>query len=249
MARFSQIVDRIEQDILAILLAAITVISFTQVVARYGFSAGWGGALELTRILFAWLILFGMSYGLKIGAHLGVDAFIRLFPTPVTRAFGLFGALCTLVYAIILIKSDWLQYFGANARGGAWDYWYLLFKRPFGLDDIRYPVWVQDAFGMQERVQRWIAYLMLPIGLALLAFRSLQAIWQIATGQRMLVVAGHEAEDLVSENVGVLSDDNLARGEAFDTVFAEAAETPEQKREHDARLDRPQPPRDRDGNR
>jgi C4-dicarboxylate transporter DctQ subunit len=35
------------------------------VVARYGFHTGWGGALELTRILFAWMILFGMSYGVK----------------------------------------------------------------------------------------------------------------------------------------------------------------------------------------
>jgi hypothetical protein len=63
-----------------ILLAAITIISFTQVVARYGFNTGWGGALELTRILFAWLILFGMSYGVKQGMHLGVDALIRILP-------------------------------------------------------------------------------------------------------------------------------------------------------------------------
>ncbi|SJZ70229.1 TRAP transporter small permease [Consotaella salsifontis] len=242
MARFNKAVDRFEENVLAILMAAITIISFTQVIARYGFNSGWGGALELTRILFAWLILFGMSYGLKIGAHLGVDAVVRLFPKPVVRVFGLFGALATLAYAVILIKSDWLQLFGAQARGGAYDYWLLLWKRPFGLDDLRYPLWMQDTFGLQERVQRWVAYLMLPVGLGLLALRSAQAFWQIATGKRELVVASHEAEELVAENRGALADHEPGE-EPFDEVFAESAETPEQKQAHDARH-RPHRPED-----
>ena len=75
-----------------------------------------------------------------------------------------------------------------------------------GLDDLRYPVWMQETFGLQERVQRWVAYLMLPIGLALLAFRSLQATVAIARGERELIIAGHEAEDLVAENRDVLKD-------------------------------------------
>lgn len=87
----------------------MTLVSFTQVVARYGFNTGWTGALEFTRILFAWLILFGMSYGIKIGTHLGVDAVIRLFPRPVFRFFAIFGGLCGVAYAVILLSSDWLQ--------------------------------------------------------------------------------------------------------------------------------------------
>ena len=35
-------------------------VTFIQVVARYVFNAGWPAALEFTRILFAWLVLFGM---------------------------------------------------------------------------------------------------------------------------------------------------------------------------------------------
>ncbi|MCK5547291.1 MAG: TRAP transporter small permease subunit, partial [Rhodospirillaceae bacterium] len=63
------LVSRVEENILATILAIMTLVSFAQVIARYGFNTGWGGALEFTRILFAWLILFGMSYGIKTKSH------------------------------------------------------------------------------------------------------------------------------------------------------------------------------------
>ncbi len=199
-------VNRFEENVVATLMALITIVSFVQVVARYGFNTGWGGALEFTRILFAWLILFGMSYALKINAHLGVDAFIRMLPKNLFRIVAIFGAVCCLLYAVILISATWLEFFGANSKGGAVDYWSKMFKLGIGLDDLRYPEWVQNSFGVQERVQRWIAYLILPIGLGLFAFRSLQAIVAIWRGERELIIAGHEAEELVAENKDKLKD-------------------------------------------
>ncbi len=199
-------IARFEENVLATLLAAITLVSFVQVIARYGFNTGWGGALEFTRILFAWMILFGMSYGVRTGLHLGVDAVISLFPERLFRAAALFGALCVLIYAITMLNATWLNIFGADTKGGAIHYWSRMFQVGIGLDDLKYPEWMQEQFGLQERIQRWIAYLILPVGLALLAFRSLQALVQIWTGERELIISGHEAEDLVSENKDVLRD-------------------------------------------
>lgn len=199
-------VKAFEESVLALLLAAMTLVSFTQVVARYGFNTGWGGALEFTRILFAWLILFGMSYGLKIGSHLGVDAAIRLFPARIFKGVAIFGALCGAAYAIILLYSDWLQFFGISARGGAIDYWSKMFKIGIGLDDLRYPDIIRETFDTKERVQRWIAYLILPIGLSLFAYRCIEAALSIWRGDREMVIAAHEAEELVAENKDVLKD-------------------------------------------
>jgi len=200
-------VTRFEENVLAILLAMITIVSFFQVIARYGFNTGWGGALEFTRILFAWMILFGMSYGIKIGSHLGVDAFIKMLPEKAFRLVALFGALVAVIYAVLLISSTWLTFFGVETRGGgAVDYWSKMYKIGIGLDDLRYPVWMQESFGLQERVQRWIAYLILPLGLALFAYRSLQAMVQIWRGDREMIIASHEAEELVAENKDVLKD-------------------------------------------
>jgi len=206
MERVDNWVTRFEEGVLAFLLAAMTIVSFTQVVARYGFNSGWTGALEFTRILFAWLILFGMSYGVKIGSHLGVDAVIRLLPRPMFRAAAVFGALCGVVYALTLLYSEWLHIFGLDTRGGAIDYWSKMYKIGIGLDDLRYPEVIIENFGTQERVQRWIAYLILPIGLALFLFRCVQACWQIITGHREMMIAAHEAEELVAENKDVLKD-------------------------------------------
>jgi C4-dicarboxylate transporter DctQ subunit len=47
---------------------------------------------------------------------------------------------------------------------------------------------------------------MLPVGLSLLAFRSLEAMIAILRGERELVIAGHEAEELVSEHKDILKD-------------------------------------------
>jgi len=199
-------VQRAEENILATLLATITIVSFAQVIARYGFNMGWGGALEFTRILFAWMILFGMGFGIKMGTHLGVDALIRKLPPSLFKAVALFGALCGVFYGVILLSADWLQLFGANTKGGAIVYWSKFFQIGIGLDDLRYPAWFMELFGVQERVHRWLAYIMLPLGLALFAYRCLQGVVQIWRGERELIVAGHEAEDLVAENKNLLRD-------------------------------------------
>ena len=44
----------------------MTLVTFSQVVARYVFNTGVVWALELTVYLFAWLVLLGMSYGVKV---------------------------------------------------------------------------------------------------------------------------------------------------------------------------------------
>lgn len=201
-----QALARFEENTLAFLLAVITLVAFVQVIARYGFNSGWSGALEFQRILFSWLILFGMSYGVRANTHLGVDAFVRMFPTPIFRVVAVFGAVACIVYAAILLGSAWLQVLGANTKGGAVYYWSIIYRTHAGLDEMKWPQFIIDAFGLKERMPRWAAYIMLPTGLSLFAFRSAQALADIVTGKRDMMIASHEAEDLVAENKDVLKD-------------------------------------------
>lgn len=205
--KFPAVVAKAEESLLVIVITSIMFVSFGQVVARYGFNTGWAAALEYNTIAFSWLILLGMSYGLKTNLHLGVDIIVRKLPRKIAKGVALFGAVCCLAYGLILLDSFWLEMLGVDTRGGAIEYWAKMYKVGIGSEELRYPEWMQEAFGLQPRLHRWIVLLVLPVSLALLAFRALQAIADIITDKREMIISGHEAEELVEENRGVLSGD------------------------------------------
>ncbi len=194
MERLSRIITKFEETVISLLLAGMVLLTFSQVIARYIFNSGWGAALEATTLMYAWMILFGASYGIKIGAHLGVDALIALFPSRLFRIFAILGALTGVVYALMLLDGS-MTYIGK------------MYKFNIGMEDLHFPDWfangVAPAIGLEiydNEVPRWLAYSILPIGLALFALRCLQAAWAIVVGDRKMIIASHEAEDLVAEN-------------------------------------------------
>jgi C4-dicarboxylate transporter DctQ subunit len=71
------LLERLEEWLIALLLAVMTCITFTQVIARYIFNYSFVWALELVTVLFAWLIFLGMSYGVRVPAHHGDDAQVK----------------------------------------------------------------------------------------------------------------------------------------------------------------------------
>ena len=79
--------EHLEEGLVAFLMAAMTVLTFVQVIARYVFNYSFVWALEVTGVMFAWLIFVGMSYGVRVGAHIGVDALVKAL-APRTRRSG-----------------------------------------------------------------------------------------------------------------------------------------------------------------
>ncbi len=195
-----------EENILVIIITAIMLVSFGQVVARYGFNSGWTAALEFNTLAFSWLILLGMSYGIKNGVHIGVDILLNAVSKPITRIMALFGALASMFYGLILLDSTWLHLLGVDVRGGAIEYWAKMFKIGIGVEELRYPQIMQDVFDLKPRVHRWLVLVVLPISLALLVYRSGQAFVDIYTGKRRMLISGHEGQELVEENKDILKD-------------------------------------------
>lgn len=198
--KFPKAIAHAEESLLVLVITSIMVVAFGQVIARYGFNTGWSAALEFNTVAFSWLILLGMSYGIKTNLHLGVDIIIKAVPKPYARALALFGAVCGVLYGLILLDSTWLTLLGIDARGGAIEYWAKMYKIGIGAEELRYPAFLQETFGLQPRVHRWIVLLVLPISLALLVYRSLQAFADIVMGRREMVISGHEAKDLIEDN-------------------------------------------------
>ena len=134
---FAAAIDRIEQTFIAFLLGAMTLVTFVNVVLRYGFNTSLLWGLEVTLILFAWLVLFGISYGFKITAHLGVDAVINALGAGPRKYLVLLSALLCIAYGGLMMK-------------GAWDYW-----APFGGFQQTTGRMIPTGFNERTRDQGW----------------------------------------------------------------------------------------------
>jgi C4-dicarboxylate transporter DctQ subunit len=58
--------------------------------------------------------------------------------------------------------------------------------------------WFNDG-ERYDNIPRFIPYFALPLGMGLLTFRYLQAVYRILTGQMDRLIASHEAEDAVEK--------------------------------------------------
>lgn len=161
--------DLLEEVLIAGLMAVMALLTFAQVVARYVFNYSFVWALELTGVLFAWLIFVGMAYGVRVGAHIGVDAVVRLLPRAAARGVAVLAALLCIAYALIVAWGG-LQYTRKMYEVG---------------------ILMQDL-----PVAQWIPRLVLPLGFLLLAFRFGQALWRILRGQQVHLVADEAAQAL-----------------------------------------------------
>jgi len=161
-----------ERNVITLLFAGMTLVTVMQVILRYVFNAGFVWALELTTTLFSWFVFFGMSYGLKHGIHLGVDALVKLFPARAQRVLSLLAVAAGLAYAGLMF-------------GGAYSYTERLYE--IGIEMIDLPV------------QRWIVRIILPVGFLLLAYRLLEAGYRIWTGRMESLLTHGEASLAVEQ--------------------------------------------------
>jgi len=129
---FMRFINRAEEAIISILLVSTTLLVVMDVVMRFGFNHGFLWSQELTLLLGAWLVLFGASYGLKVGSHIGMDAFIKLFSRTGRRVFTTVGVVLSLIYCYLILYGSWI---------------YLVKVRKIGLmaEDLPLPVWLVQS--------------------------------------------------------------------------------------------------------
>lgn len=158
---------RLEEGLIAFLLAAMTLITFGQVVARYLFNYSFVWALELSTYLFGGLIFLGMSYGVRVNAHIGVDALVKLLPRSTAHRLGIVAALLCLVYAGIVFAGGWVYVSKIHQIG----------------------ILAQDI-----PIPQWVPRVVLPLGFALLFFRFTEILVRMLRGQETHLL-GDEADD------------------------------------------------------
>ncbi len=205
--------DRVEETLIAFLLGVMTLVTFANVIARYVFNSNILWSLELTVFLFGWLVLFGASYEVKKNAHLGVDMLVNALPPGPRRAMGLSAVAVCLTFSFLMLKGSWdywANFANLPATEGRW--FPLGFEDRFRgkgwyeVDDIPMPsifAWLGDIFNdgdRYEKIPRLIPYFVLPVSMALLMFRFLQAGWSLWKGDIDRIVASHDSEETVADS-------------------------------------------------
>jgi C4-dicarboxylate transporter, DctQ subunit len=162
-----RILDRLEEVLIASLIATATLLIFVAVVHRYAsgipllyplmneINLAW--AQELCIYMFVWMAKFGAAYGVRTGIHVGVDVLVnQLKPAarkPVILMSLLAGALFTGIVGTMGAKFVIALY-------------------------------STDQVSPDLELPRWIVFLCVPLGSYLMCFRFLQVAWSfVRTGE------------------------------------------------------------------
>lgn len=163
-----KLLDRFEEWTISLMLFAMTALAFMQVVRRYVFNTGFSWTLELTTVFFAVMIFVGISYGVRVGAHIGVDALVNLLSPSKRRAVGVLVIILCLIYVGFVLV-------------GASTYVSKMMTIGVEMDDLP--------------IERWKILAVMPFGFALVGFRCLQLMYNLLTGKADGLHLADEAAD------------------------------------------------------
>ena len=139
-----KIADNFEGYCCAVMLAVMSVVVFLQVIFRFVIKASLPWSEELSRYLLVYFTYFGCAYGIKTGAHLGVEAFVLILPKTVRKAINVLVQIGGLVVCVLILK------FGA---------------------DIVFSQMQSGQLSPAMRLPMWTIYSAIPIGMAFCVIR------------------------------------------------------------------------------
>lgn len=101
--------QRVGEATLALSLALMALLVFSNVVLRYGFGSGLTASEELSRLLFVWMVFIGATLAYPLGAHMAFTSLLLpLREKPVALA-----VVTRLIHALVLLAAALIAW-------GAW---------------------------------------------------------------------------------------------------------------------------------
>jgi C4-dicarboxylate transporter DctQ subunit len=157
---FLRILDRLEETIIATLIAAATLLIFVAVVHRYGTGVPFlypyfiklhiSWAQELCIYMFVWMAKFGAAYGVRTGIHVGVDVLVNQLSPAWRRPVVLFSLFCGALFTAVV--------------------------GTMGLKFVM-ELYATDQVSADLEAPRWIVFSAVPAGSYLMCFRFVQVAW------------------------------------------------------------------------
>lgn len=109
MTRFVEAYFHLLKAAIALCLALMVVLVFSNVVLRYAFNTGLTLSEEISRLLFVWLTFLGAIVAMREHGHLGVDTLVKRLPAA-GKKFCLVLSILLMLYATwLLLVGSWQQ--------------------------------------------------------------------------------------------------------------------------------------------
>ncbi|MBW2146993.1 MAG: TRAP transporter small permease [Deltaproteobacteria bacterium] len=149
--KINRIIYEFEKWLAIILLLFLFALSFTQVVLRYFFKAGFAWVPEMVVFGFISLTLVGASTGIRSGVHIGVDVVVKLFPIKFQKLSHVFANLCGLTLYLFMSYLT---------------YKFVMYFREMGQVSIitEIPIWIMITY--------------MPVAFLFMAFHYLENLWE-----------------------------------------------------------------------
>jgi TRAP-type C4-dicarboxylate transport system permease small subunit len=96
---------RLEAGGLALLVLAMTAVTFAQVVARYVFGEPLIWSEEAARYLFVWVSLIGAALAMREGGHYALDALVLRLPPVLRQVARNLALLVSVAFLLVLLRT------------------------------------------------------------------------------------------------------------------------------------------------
>ncbi|KYG89302.1 hypothetical protein A0U40_10915 [[Bacillus] sp. KCTC 13219] len=99
---FMKVISLVEEAIVFILTAILVVLTFINVILRYFFNYSISGSVEISILLFAWIIFVGSSMAFKYKNHISIDIVEALLPTTAKKILNFMISTILLVFTAVM---------------------------------------------------------------------------------------------------------------------------------------------------
>lgn len=104
------------ESILCVLLSALSIVTFSQVVARYIFQAPLSWSEELARFLLLWLAMMSGAYAFKIKAHFALNFMVNSFPKKIQKIISMFVSLLVIFFLLGFVYNSFKFVLGVRGH-------------------------------------------------------------------------------------------------------------------------------------
>lgn len=154
------LLNKAEEIVSSSCLVVMTALIAFQVVTRYAFHYSFDWSEELARYLFIWSIYMGCSFAAKEDRHLEVTILRTIAGGKLDKPVTLISQALTIVFCL------------------ACGWW--------GLEMVRFLASTGQNTPALEVKMYWV-FLSVPVGLGLMALRTMERMWRLITGQAITV--------------------------------------------------------------